>query len=479
MSAREVSMILVLVIAILCSENVTAQNAVVQPGPATDRDSITLTQLSASFESLAARVSSSVVQILTRGFGQVQGAGPGTVTSQEGTGSGVILDPEGYILTNAHVVAGARKIEVLVSREQASVQAEGGVMESSEDFLPAQVVGVDPETDLAVLKIDRRGLPSLTLGDSSQLRQGQMVMACGSPLGLENTVSTGVVSSVARQLSTDNSMLYIQTDAPINPGNSGGPLVNARGEVVGINTLIISQSGGNEGLGFAIPSNTAANVFRQIRSNGHVHKGYVGVVLSTITHTLAAGLKLPREHGMILEDVTPGGPADTAGAKVGDIILALDSRPVTDARRLEASIRQHAVGDRVTFDALRGTEKVSFEVQVAERPNDPFRFAHMATMESNLVPQLGILALNLDDKLMDTLGALRKPAGAVVAAKLLNAEAPNDEFMTGDLICAVNGESFGNIAELRDMLDKLHSGDPVVVQIQRASRLMFIAFELP
>jgi serine protease Do len=274
-------------------------------------------------------------------------------------------------------------------------------------------------------------------------------------------------------------MVYIQTDAPINPGNSGGPLVNVRGEVVGINTLILSQSGGSEGLGFAIPSNTVANVFAQIRKDGHVHRGYIGVVLTPITHTLAAGLKLPKEHGMILEDVTPDGPADWAGAKVGDIILAVNGRPTTDARRLEAVIRQHGVGDRVRLDVLRGGEKESYDVQVAERPDDPFRFAHSATKETNLIPQLGILALDLNDKLLDALGPLRKPAGALVAANVLDAGVLNDGFVAGDLICAVNGEPFQNIAELRDLLNKLRSGDPVVVQIQRRNKLMFVAFELP
>jgi serine protease Do len=182
---------------------------------------------------------------------------------------------------------------------------------------------------------------------------------------------------------------------------------------------------------------------------------------------------------MILEDVTPDGPADRAGAKVGDIVLAVDGRPMNNARHLEAVIRQRGVGDRVRFDVLRGGEKASYDIQVAERPDDPFRFAHLVTRETNQIPQLGVLALDLDDKLLDALGPLRKPAGALVAAKIIDAEAPNDGFMAGDLICAVNGEPFQNIAELRDMLNKLHSGDPVVVQIQRLNKLMFIAFELP
>jgi len=479
MSARESLKSLVFVFGMLYAGNVSAQSPTAQVGATPERGSVTLTQLSASFESLAARISPSVVQILTRGFGQVQGAGPGTVTSQEGTGSGVILDSEGYIITNAHVVAGAQKIEVLIAHKPARTQSESEGLELSEEFVPAQVIGVDTDTDLAVIKIGRRGLPGLKLGDSSQLRQGELVMACGSPLGLENTVSTGVVGSVARQLRAGDPMFYIQTDAPINPGNSGGPLVNVRGEVVGINTLILSQSGGSEGLGFAIPSNTVANVFGQIRNNGHVHRGYIGVVLTRITRTLAAGLKLPREHGMILEDVTPDGPAARAGAKVGDIVLAVDGRPMADARRLEALIRQHGVGESVTFDVLRGDEKESYDVQVAERPDDPFRFAHSATKETNLIPQLGILALDLDDKLLDAVGPLRKPAGAIVAAKVLDSAVPDDGFVTGDLICALNGEPFQNITELRDLLNKLRSGAPVVVQIQRLNRLMFIAFELP
>jgi len=191
---------------------------------------------------------------------------------------------------------------------------------------------MDQETDLAVLRIPDRELPFLELGDSDELKQGQLVLAFGSPFGLENSVTLGVVSSVARQFRPEDPVVYIQTDAPINPGNSGGPLVDAHGKVMGINTFIVSQSGGNEGVGFAVPSNIAKNVFTQIRSTGRVARGEIGVYAQTVTSTLAEGLGLSQEWGVVLGDVLPGKPADMTGLKVGDLILALNGKIMENGR---------------------------------------------------------------------------------------------------------------------------------------------------
>ena len=229
-----------------------------------------------------------------------------------------------------------------------------------ESNIVAKLIGVDRETDLAVIKVDRKDLPMLPLGDSNDLRQGQVVMAFGNPLGLEGSVSTGIVSSVARRLKPDDSMVYVQTDAPINPGNSGGPMVDTEGRVIGINTFIFTQSGGSEGLGFAIPSNVVRSIFDQIRKDGHVHRGQIGVMAQSITSGMAKGLGLPQDWGVIASDVTPDGPAEKAGMKIGDIIQTLNGRSMEDAPQLETAIYRLKLSDLVNVTVLR--EGKSFEL---------------------------------------------------------------------------------------------------------------------
>ena len=268
-------------------------------------------ELSASLQALSERVSPAVVQIFTTGFAPVQdvvGASTGLVSTQRSGGSGVLVDPDGYIVTNAHVVEGTRRIQVLLAVPPDESAQWRSILRPRGKRVPAEIVGIDQETDLAVLKVEQKGLPSLELGDSDRVRQGQLVLAFGSPLGLENSVSLGVVSSVARQLRSEDPMIYIQTDATINPGNSGGPLVDTEGRVVGINTLIVSQSGGSEGIGFAAPSNIVQHVYSQIRKSGRVRRGHLGVATQTVTPTLAAGLGLPQNWGVVVKDVLPFGP---------------------------------------------------------------------------------------------------------------------------------------------------------------------------
>src|SRR6202000_2909811 len=230
--------------------------------------------------------------------------------------------------------------------------------------LEAKLVGMDRLTDLAVLKIDMTGPPALQLANSDDLKQGQVVFAFGSPRGLENSVSMGVVSATARQIDPEKPDIYIQTDAPINPGNSGGPLVDVDGHVVGINTFILSQSGGNEGLGFAIPSDVVRSVYDQIRSEGHVHRGQIGVYLRTITPELAEGLHLPVAEGVILEDVAPGSSADKAGLKVGEIVTTVGGKSVDDLRQFALDLYTYKVGQKVNVGVLRNGKVQTVAVTV-------------------------------------------------------------------------------------------------------------------
>jgi serine protease Do len=437
-----------------------------------------LHELSTALESLSQRTGRAVVQVFSTGFALNEEDDSGDaalLTKQKSTGSGVILSPDGYIVTNAHVVRGGRQVQVQLAGSQERLPGHS-VIRPMGAKMEAKVVGIDRDSDLAVLKIDRTGLPFLSFGDSGELHQGQLVLAFGNPLGLANSVTMGVVSSVARQIKPDDPMIYIQTDAPINPGNSGGPLLDADGRVVGINTFILTQSGGSEGIGFAIPSNVVRNVVRQLRQDGHVHRGQIGVHAQTITPTLAAGLDLPRDWGVVLGDVEPDSPADQAGLKVGDIVLALNGRVMENARDLEVNLYRKPLGEKVGIEVLRGTEKLSFHVEVIERDDDPMRFADMVNPDKNIVARLGILGIDVDKKISQMLPDLREPYGVVVAARAAGSPY-STQLDPGDVIHAVNNEPISSVAALRQALDKRKTTDPTVLQIERDGRLMYLDLE--
>src|SRR6266436_633597 len=297
-----------LVICVMClcfGSSISAQTS------AKEIDSDSLHSFNNSVRSLVRRVTPSVVQVMVTGYGPVESSRGNTsivLGKQQSIGSGVIIDPDGYIVTNSHVVQGARRILVNIPTASKDESPDLSLVSTRGRTYEARVVGSDQKIDLAVLKIDVKGLPAIRLADYNKLRQGEVVFAFGSPEGLQNSVTMGVVSSVARQTDPDSPLVFIQTDAPINPGNSGGPLVNVDGELVGLNTFILTQSGGNEGLGFAIPSATIAFAYPQLRRYGHVHRGETGIAVQAISPSLAAGLKLPGDWGVIVSDVAPGSP---------------------------------------------------------------------------------------------------------------------------------------------------------------------------
>jgi serine protease Do len=325
--------------------------------------------------------------------------------------------------------------------------------------------------------VDRSDLTPLPLGDSDGLHQGQLVMAFGNPLGLENSVSMGVVSSVARQIKADDTMIYIQTDAPINPGNSGGPLVDADGRVMGLNTFILSQSGGSEGLGFAIPSNIVRNVYQQIRREGHVHRSEIGVYAQTITPQMAIGLQLSQDWGVLLSDVDPSGPGDIAGLKPGDIVLSLNGKNEANARQLEVDLYRYPVGAKVDLAIARSGEKQTVQVTTIERHGDPERFADMVDPTKNLIRRLGILGIDVDERVTALLPDLRKHYGVVVAARGGDAAYSGDTLNLGDVIYAMNNTPVTDIAALRKQLTELKDSDVLVLQIERDGRLMYITLE--
>jgi serine protease Do len=439
-----------------------------------------LAAFSAELQALVQRVGPSVVQINVSGYAVAETAGSSTADTvlerQRSTGSGVIVDVSGFVITNYHVVSGARRVQVVLAPERGA-EFGASIVRPRGRTLPATIVGVDEETDLAVLKVNATGLPAIVFADSDALRAGQIVCAFGSPLGLENSMTMGVVSAVGRQLTADDSMVYIQTDAPINPGNSGGALVDVQGRVVGINTLMLSQGGGNEGLGFAAPSNIVRTVFEQIKKWGRVKRGTIGVSAQTITTTLAEALTLPRDSGVILADVFPEQPGAAAGLRVGDIVLSLNGKPMENGRQFDVNLYRLAAGDIAALEVLRGGNRVKIPVAIAEREGDPTRFADLVTPQRHLIERLGILGLDLDASLAAAVGGVRGVGGVLVAARALNAGAEYG-LEVADVILSVNGTPVKTLADLRSVIGRMPDNSSVALQIQRDGHLLFLSFEI-
>jgi serine protease Do len=438
-----------------------------------------LQHLSISMELLSKRVSPSVVQIFSTGYtldADREHNNTNLFSRRSSSGSGIIIGSDGWIVTNAHVVQGSRQIRVRLHQEDdLSALQSGG---SRHALLEAKLVLADRDTDLAFLKVDATSLPTLELSDSSDLRQGQLVLAFGSPLGLDNSVSMGVVSSVAMQLDPESPTIYVQTDAAINPGSSGGPLVDTAGHVVGVNTLILSQSGGNEGIGLAIPSNVIRSVYNQVRNEGHVHHHGIGMSARNITPALASGLGLSREDGVLIENVVPQSPAQSSGLMSGDIILSVDKKPVQNIRQLALGLYSYAVGENAILEIQRGKQTISYEVPFVEKQDVQGLLADLVAKEQNRIPQLGILALTLDERLLPMLPPLRNQFGVVVAAKELEGAYIGEGPLPGDVIYSVNGTPVRSVDSLRSVLDDLKLADALVLQVERQGSLHYVVLEI-
>ncbi len=444
------------------------------------RASDLLIQLSSSLESLASNITPAVVQIQVTGFGP---SDRGAVTNarvivrQHSIGSGVIVDPNGYIVTNAHVVQGAQRIRVVLPAPAAMSPVEL-VPVGKQQIFEATLVGVHKETDVAVLKIDGHDLPALALDRSVPVRPGELVFAVGSPEGLQNSITMGVVSSVWRQPDPDRPMIYIQTDAPINPGNSGGPLVDMNGNVIGLNAFILTEGGGSEGLGFAIPVRLVRFVYDSLRKYGHVHRVEIQAVAQTITPTLASGLGLAQNWGVVISDVTPGGPADAAGLKMQDIVLAVDGRPVLGLPGLTAALYLHPTDQLMQLEILRGSERLSLNVPVGEHHDRMDELADAADPRKNLVGRLGILAVDFNDSVRTLMPNVRIPSGILVVAEVAEFNSINAGLHTGDLIHALNRAPLGSVEQLRSALRQFKPGDAIVLQIERDGQMQYLPFEM-
>ena len=435
-----------------------------------------LQQLDSAIEELTARISPAVVQILVTGYGTVEDknqAQTAFVAREHAIGSGIIVDPDGYIITNAHVVEGAQRIHVALPMPLVS-SPDQIAPAGKQRILDARLIGLHKESDLALLKIDETGLPTLSLGTHRPVHQGQLVFAIGSPEGLQNSVTMGVVSSVGRQADASRPLVYIQTDAPINPGNSGGPLVDIDGYVIGINTFILSQGGGSEGLGFAIPADIVGFVYKSLRKIGLVHRAEIKAGAQTITPALAKGLGLAQSWGVVIDDVTPGGPAEAAGLRIGDIVVGADGT----LPAFTTALYFHPLDEVLKLMVLRGSESKTLFIPVFEMKDSIDSLAELVTSPDSLVNRLGVLAVDLNDQVRSLMGNLRNPSGIVVVARVADFVRLDTGLEAGDVIHSVNQTPIDSLTSLRAALRQIKPRDSVVLQVERGGGFQWLAFEM-
>ena len=448
----------------------------ISPRPGSD----VIHEMSGAFETLVRRVSPAVVEVLVAGYGieEEDDKESSPIGRERSLGSGVIIEPDGYIVTNFHVVKGADRVRVVLTPAVGEDSQVTAMLKSKGRILNARIVGFSKKIDLAVLKVEATGLPTLPLAHYDRLHKGQVVLAFGSPEGLENSVTFGLVSSVLRQPDPDDPMVYIQTDAAINPGNSGGPLVDMDGNVVGIDTFIYTKSGGNEGIGFAIPCGIVRYAYEQIRKYGRVRSRTIGADLQSLTPDLAGGLGLTDTPGVVVADVEPGGPAEHAGVEIGDVIETIDGMAVDSVSLFTLSLYLRTSGDKVNLQILRGRKQLSLDVPVLEPSRDVSRLADFSDPSKDLIPRLGIIGAAVTPEVAELVGPLRWSSGVLVTSTIANRLAVDSGLQEGDVIHTLNRTPIRTMDDLRTALGRLKSGDPVALQVERSGKLSFLTFEM-
>ena len=386
------------------------------------------------------------------------GPAPRGPQRQRSLGSGFIIDSDGSILTNNHVVENASKIVVKLSGDEQDYEAK--------------VIGRDPKTDIAVIKINAKvNLAAASLGDSDRLEVGEWVMAIGNPFGLDGTVTSGIVSAKGRHNITqgpyDN---FIQTDASINPGNSGGPLINLRGEVIGINTAIFSRTGGNIGIGFAIPINLVKELLPQLRGKGKVTRGYLGVLIQKVTPEIAESLGMDKGYGALVANVSKDGPAEKAGVKVGDVIIEFDGNPVKDSGDLPIIVARTAVEKKVRMKVLRDKKEVVLSVAVGELKDQE------VVASAPEKGELGLTVQRLTPQMAESLG-LEKLEGVVVTAVESGSAAEESGIRRGDVILEVDRRTVRNMDEYKKAVAGVRKGRGVLFLVRRGESTLFLALK--
>jgi serine protease Do len=451
-----------------------------------------LQQFSAAFEEAASRVNPSVVPIFSeqlvenrnpfgmrndqfrdyfgddffrRFFGNPQG-GDNERQKRRGLGSGVIVSKDGYILTNNHVIREADKVTVMVGENKKYT---------------AQVIGADPQTDLAVIKIDASDLPAAALGNSDDVRIGQWVIAVGNPFELLHTVTAGIISAKGRSsVGLAQYEDFIQTDASINPGNSGGALADLDGNVVGINTAISSPTGGNVGIGFAIPINMAKKIMDELVAKGKVTRGYLALMPQDVNESLAKGLKLKSTAGALVGDVTAEGPADKAGIQRGDIITDFNGKKVENSNQLRAVVADAEPGSTAKVILLRNGREMTVPVVLGERPKDfdANRSGDEEVPEEQTGEKLGLTLQALTPEIARQLG-YQNEDGVLIGGVTAGSPADDAGLRRGDLIKEANRAEVGSVQEFRRAVGRLQSGDSLVLLVRRGQNTSYAAIQVP
>jgi len=375
---------------------------------------------------------------------------------QRSLGSGFIIDSDGSILTNNHVVENASKIVVKLSDDQE---------------YEAKVVGRDAKTDIAVIKINAKSsLPAANFGDSDNLEVGEWVVAIGNPFGLDSTVTSGIVSAKGRHIGQGPYDNFIQTDASINPGNSGGPLINLRGEIVGINTAIFSRTGGNMGIGFAIPINLVKELLPQLRGKGKVTRGFLGVLIQKVTPEIADSLGLEKAQGALVANVSKDGPADKAGVKVGDVIVEFDGKEVKDSGDLPIIVARTAVDKKVRMKVVREKKEVVLGVAVGELKDEE------VVASAPEKGELGLTVQRLTPQIAESLG-LEKSEGVVVSAVESGSAADEAGIRRGDVLMEIDRRPIRNLDEYRKSIAAIKKGRGVLFLVRRGESTLFLALK--
>ncbi len=473
-----------------CGESTTAQAPATPPKPAEESSAsqgATRPQSLPDFTALVKQQGPSVVNILTSRAAPQRGPGaPGPQLSPDdplfeffrrfmpdgpesgppgqgqGIGSGFIVSQDGYILTNAHVVADAKEVTVRMA-------------DAKREF-KAKVVGSDPRTDIALLKVEAKDLPVAKLGKSSAVEPGQWVAAIGSPFGFSNTITAGIVSATERALPAETYVPFIQTDVAVNPGNSGGPLLNLEGEVIGINSMIYSRTGGYMGVSFAIPIETALDISRQLRETGKVTRGRLGVAIQPLTKELAQSFKLDTTDGVIVANVDPDSPAAKAGLQPGDVILSYNGKPLSEANNLPRLVGSTKPGEQAKLEIVRNGKRQTLTTTIGEMPATTASAAGAApqSKEGAVPSRLGISVRELTPQ-------ERQKAGVDYGVVVLDVRAEGiggGRVRPGDIIVAVNQSRFQSMEEFQKLIAAQEKGATVALLVRRGEASLFVPMEV-
>lgn len=380
-------------------------------------------------------------------------------------GSGVILSSDGYIVTNNHVIEQSDEIKVTLFDKR---------------VFKAKVVGVDPKSDIAIIKIDSKNLPTITWGDSNNLQVGEFVLAIGNPFGLSHTVTMGIISAVGRaNVGISDYEDFIQTDAAINPGNSGGPLVNIKGELIGINTAIFSRTGGFQGIGFSVPSNMVKFIVNQLINEGKVTRGWLGITIQDLTPEIAQKFKLNAYEGVLVSDVTKGGPAHKAGIKKGDVIVEFDGKKVGDVAALKNMVAQSRIGSTVNLKVIRQNKEINLKVIIKELPSEVSEIipSSIDDDKEKLNAFSGIAVMDLNETISKQLGLGRDEKGVVVIKIDPDSPAEIAGIRKGDVIQEIDRQKIENLNDFNRVSSKIIDGDMVLLYLNRSGRKFYVALQ--